>query len=120
VPKPKGHQTDRAPLTTWEYLALRDALDRPWGLVYDILWATGAGLRSVLALRREDLATLPLPLDLADRLHWHMMGQGRQRVFARGNHETAYTAQAAYAALKTAARKAGIRASVHPELYRRR
>jgi len=121
MPKPLGHQMDRRPLSEWEYIALSDAMAQPWRLVYGIMWETGGRLADVLTLRREALDDpyLRVSDSLLNDLNTFLLGLHRQRIFARGNRETPYTEQAAHAALKAAAVKAGVRRSVHPDLYRR-
>lgn len=124
-----NRRIDTDPLEAWEWERLRPHLEPHWQLVFDLLWATGVRLGEALALVKDEVGpnyivvrrlkkrretkpdVVPVSPDLAGRLLAHVGNKRRVRIFTQKENS-------AWAALRRAAAKAGIRSSVHPHLFR--
>lgn len=118
---------DTNPLSEAEYSALHPYLEPHWQLLYDVLWQTGIRVSEALALERGDLATDHIvvkrlkktdPTYDAIPISDELLGGLRGRVNNRRRRVFPYTRQAAWAALRRAAGKAGILRDVHPHQVR--
>ncbi len=126
--RPKGLKTDVEPLELWEYELIIAKLDTHWRLFYDLLWATGIRVGEGLAIKKTDLQDggvwvtrlkrkdklrdfIPLPHDLYERLLPNSFRSHSKRLFP-------YTEVAAWLALKQACKRAGVRETIHPHLFR--
>lgn len=127
--RPSGHITDTEPLEPWEYELIKVRLAKHWQIFYEIMWQTGARVGEVLNLSKRDIenggvwiisekrsdklrAFVPLTSDFYQKLDdW-----ANKR---REAHLFPFTPQAAWLALRNAAKEAKVRAeTIHPHLLR--
>ncbi len=123
-----GNPTDIEPVEEWEKLILMPQLPVHWQNVYELLWQTGIRIAEALELKRTDLENggvwifrkkrkdkrrdfMPLTPDFYAKLQEFALSQKKVHLFP-------YTASAAWAALKLAAKKAGVRETIHPHCFR--
>lgn len=125
-----GSQSDNEPLQPAEYLAVLMCLPYHWQMLYRVLWETGIRIGEAVRLGKKDLLPdgslqirrlkkgasprmdkIPLPELLAQDLREYAASVSGPLLFP-------YTKAAAWLALKKAAAKAGIRASIHPHSFR--
>jgi integrase len=123
-----GNPTDIEPVEEWEKTLLMAQLSEHWQNVYELLWQTGIRITEALVTKRTDLQNggifitrkkrkdkrrdfLPLTPEFYATLKSLAERQKSVRIFP-------YTAAAAWAALKLAAKKSGVRETVHPHCFR--
>jgi integrase/recombinase XerD len=123
-----GNPTDIQPVEEWEKTLLMAQLPEHWQNVYELLWQTGIRITEALVTKRSDLQNggifitrskrkdkrrdfMPLTPELFNKLQAVATKQKSVRIFP-------YTAAGAWAALKLAAKKAGVRETIHPHCFR--
>lgn len=127
--RPSGRATDTEPLELWEYTLIMAKLPKHWQIFYELMWQTGTRVGEVLHLSKRDIENggvwitsekrndklrefVPLTADFYRTLQ-DLAGKHREA------HLFPYTPQAAWLALRKAAKDAGVRAdSIHPHLFR--
>jgi integrase/recombinase XerD len=127
--RPSGHATDTEPLEPLEYAQLMPKLPKHWQIFYEIMWQTGARVGEVFHLFKRDIENggvwitsekrsdklrefVPLTPDFYRTLQ-DLADKRREA------HLFPYTPQAAWLALRKAAKDAGVRAdTIHPHLFR--
>ena len=134
-----NRKIDTEPLEQCEWERIRPCLRPHWQLFYDVLWETGLRAGEPLAAIKTDLADggiwitrekrrdhlreyIPLSPELYERLMAEMF-----RVNALGSKRPVhynktrifpYGWAAAWLALREACKKAGVRETIHPHLFR--
>ena len=123
-----GNLTDIQPVEEWEKILLMAQLPEHWQNVYELLWQTGLRITEALEVKRSDLENggvwiirkkrkdkrrdfMPLNQELYSKLQAIAQSQKLAHLFP-------YTAAGAWAALKLAAKKSGVRDTVHPHCFR--
>jgi len=123
-----GNPTDIQPVMAWEKALLFEQLPEHWRNIYEMLWQTGIRISEALAVKRSDLENggvwivrtkrkdhrrdfMPLTPEYYAKLDAIAQTQKLAHIFP-------YTAAGAWAALRLAAKKAGIRSTIHPHCFR--
>lgn len=127
MPRPPGHTTDKESLELWEYRLIIAKLPGHWRVFYQVKWQTGTRVGEVLAIGKRDIEDggvwvtsdkrgdrirqfVRLTTDLYRLLQDLAAKQREAYVFP-------YTPQAAWLALRKAAKEACIRAeTIHSHL----
>lgn len=123
-----GNPTDIQPVQEWEKTLLMPHLPEHWQNVFELLWQTGIRIAEALEIRRSDLENggvyivrkkrkdkrrdfMPITPELYEKLQETARTQKLAHIFP-------FTQAGAWAALKLAAKKAGVRESIHPHCFR--
>lgn len=151
MPNPRNNQIDRDALDQDEIRAIRRHLEpEHWRILFDLLAVTGLRITEALTFRRSDFVyargsgdvvflsikrlkkkrdnrpdQVPVPPTLGNQIRDRTPPQYMALAFAKpGAPFTPYTKQAAWKAVRRAAKRARVRidgngeSSVHPHLYR--
>jgi integrase len=126
--RPIGKQTDTEPITEIEYRLVLTKLADHWRLFCELLWETGIRVGEALDVEKKDLEKhgvwitrekradrLRELLSLSDSLYSRLYSYARYR---RSDKVWPYTPQAAWLAIKKAAKDADCRTTIHPHSFR--
>lgn len=127
MPRLAGHKTDTVPLDLWEFYSLLDKMPKHWCIFYRIMWVTGTRVGEVLAIGKRDIEDggvwvtndkrgdrIRQFVCLTPDLYRLLQDLAEKR---REAYVFPYTPQAAWLALRKAAKEAGIRAeTIHSHL----